>query len=210
MNNARITYICVGRSGSGAYAERNMDTTTTVAISCWGFGIAFWIVTAFSVKRTRAQPPLPHRLFYFVLTATAAILLNASARILHWNRTVFAHTVVTGILGDILVCFGLVIAVWARITLGGNWSPKVTLKEDHELIQRGPYHVVRHPIYSGLLLMILGTAVLTGQVGGFVVLAFCCCGLWVKLRREEALLTKNLAGYCDYMRRTRALVPFVL
>ncbi|HKA54677.1 MAG TPA: isoprenylcysteine carboxylmethyltransferase family protein, partial [Candidatus Binatia bacterium] len=164
----------------------------------------------FSVKRTRAQPPLPHRLFYFALTATAAILLNGGARIMHWNRAVLAHTGATGMLGDFLVCFGLVIAVWARITLGGNWSARVTLKENHELIQRGPYRVVRHPIYSGLLLMILGTAVLTGQVGGFVVLVFCFCGLWVKLRREEAFLTKHLTGYYDYMLRTRALVPFVL
>jgi protein-S-isoprenylcysteine O-methyltransferase Ste14 len=58
--------------------------------------------------------------------------------------------------------------------------------------------------------MILGTAILIGQVGGFVVLAFSSCGLWVKLRREEALLTKHLAEYSEYMRRAKALVPFVL
>jgi protein-S-isoprenylcysteine O-methyltransferase Ste14 len=86
----------------------------------------------------------------------------------------------------------------------------VTLKENHELIQRGPYRVVRHPIYSGLLLMILGTAILVGKLGGFVVLAFSFCGLWVKLRREEALLTEQLPGYSEYMRGTRALIPFVL
>ena len=86
----------------------------------------------------------------------------------------------------------------------------MTLKEDHELIQRGPYRVVRHPIYSGLLLMMLRTIVLVGRVGGFLALAICFCGFWVKLRREEALLTKHLPGYSEYMRRTKALVPFVL
>ena len=187
-----------------------MDRATRFAIGCWGVGIAFWILSAFSVKRTGEQPPLRQRLFYFVLTAGAAILLNRSARIINWNRAVLPHTVVTGILGDFLLFVGLFIAIWARITLGGNWSASVTLKENHELIQRGPYRVVRHPIYSGLLLMILGTAILIGQVGGFVVLAFCSCGLWVKLRREEALLTKHLPEYSEYMRRTRALVPFVL
>jgi protein-S-isoprenylcysteine O-methyltransferase Ste14 len=187
-----------------------MDTTTRFAIGCWGVGIAFWILSAFSVKRTKAQQPLLHRLCYFVLTAAAAILLNGSARMTNWNRAIFPHTVVTGILGDFLLLVGLFIAVWARITLGSNWSAKVTLKENHELIQRGPYRVVRHPIYSGLLLMILGTAILIGQVGGFVVLGFCACGLWVKLRREEAWLTKHLPEYSEYMRRTRALVPFVL
>jgi protein-S-isoprenylcysteine O-methyltransferase Ste14 len=95
------------------------------------------------------------------------------------------------------------------VTLGGNWSAKVTLKENHELIQRGPYRLVRHPIYSGLLLMIFGTAILVGKVGAFIVLVMCFGGFWVKLRQEEALLSKHLSGYSDYMRRTKALVPFV-
>jgi protein-S-isoprenylcysteine O-methyltransferase Ste14 len=187
-----------------------MDATTKFAIGCWGVVIAFWIVSAFSVKRTRAQQPIAHRLLYLVLITVAAVLLNGSARIIHWNRALLPPTLVTGILGDFLVLVGLFVAIWARVTLGGNWSARVTLKEDHELIERGPYRVVRHPIYSGLLLMILGTAVLMGHVGGFVALVICFCGFWVKLRQEEALLTKHLPGYSEYMRRTKALVPFVL
>jgi protein-S-isoprenylcysteine O-methyltransferase Ste14 len=192
------------------YALGKMDATARFVVGCWGVGIAFWIIAAFSVKRTRAQPPMPHRLFYFVLTATAAILLNGSARVLNWNRAFLPHTVITGLVGDFLVFVGLLIAIWARITLGNNWSAKVTLKENHELIQRGPYRAVRHPIYSGLLLMILGTAILIGQVGSFLVLAFSTCGLWLKLRREEILLTQHLPGYSEYMHRTKALIPFVL
>jgi protein-S-isoprenylcysteine O-methyltransferase Ste14 len=187
-----------------------MDATTIFAIGCWGLVIAFWIVSAFSVKRTRAQQPLPHRLLYLTFNTVAAVLLTKSARIIHWNRAVLPHTVVTGILGDFLLLVGLLIAIWARVTLGGNWSSRVTLKEDHELIESGPYRVVRHPIYSGLLLMILGTAVLAGHVGGFIALTICFCGFWVKLRQEEALLTKYLPGYSEYMRRIKALVPFVL
>ena len=187
-----------------------MEGTTRFLIGCWGIGIAFWIGAAFLVKRTKEQPPWPHRLLYFVLTAAAAILLNGSAQITNWNRTVLPHGVATGMVGDLLVFAGLIIALSARIALAGNWSARVTLKENHELIQRGPYRLVRHPIYSGLLLMILGTAIVVGQVGGFLVLAFCAAGLWLKLRREEALLTKRLPGYSEYRRRTRALIPFVL
>jgi protein-S-isoprenylcysteine O-methyltransferase Ste14 len=187
-----------------------MDATAKFAIVCWGVVIAFWIVSALSVKRTKTQQPLPHRLLYLVLTALAAILLNGSARIIHWNRVVIPHTLATGIVGDALVLSGLFIAIWARVTLGGNWSARVTLKEDHELIQRGPYRVVRHPIYSGLLLMILGTAILAGHIGGFITLVVCFGGFWMKLRQEEALLTKHLAGYSEYMRHTKALVPFFL
>lgn len=187
-----------------------MDTTTKFAIGCWAIVIAFWIVSAFSVKRTKARQPLPHRLLYLVFNAVAAVLLIGSERVIHWNRVVLPHTVVTGILADSLMLLGLFIAIWARATLGGNWSARVTLKEDHELIERGPYRLIRHPIYSGLLLMILGTAILAAQMGAFIALTICFCGFWLKLRQEEALLTKHLPGYSEYLRRTKALVPFVL
>jgi protein-S-isoprenylcysteine O-methyltransferase Ste14 len=187
-----------------------MDATTKFVIGCWAFAIAFWIVSAFSVKRTKTKQPLPQRLFYLVLTVVAAVLLNGSVRIAHWNLTIIPRTLAMGILADFLVLVGLCLAIWARATLGGNWSARVSLKENHELIQSGPYRIVRHPIYSGLLLMILGTAVLAGQVGGFVALVICFAGFWMKLRQEEALLTKHLRGYSDYMRRTKALVPFIL
>lgn len=115
-----------------------------------------------------------------------------------------------GILGDFLVLVGLFIAIWARVTLGGNWSARVSLKENHELVQRGPYRLVRHPIYSGLLLMIFGTATLVGKAGALIVLAMCFGGFWLKLRQEETLLSQHLPGYSDYMRRTKALLPFLL
>src|SRR5262245_4894947 len=102
-----------------------MDATIRFAIACWVVGIAVWILLAFSVKRTRTQQPLRHRLVYLVLTAVAAILLSRSAWKTNWHRAVFPHTVVTGILGDFLLLMGLLIAVWARISLGGNWSARV-------------------------------------------------------------------------------------
>jgi protein-S-isoprenylcysteine O-methyltransferase Ste14 len=187
-----------------------MDATTRFAGGCWGVLIAFWIISAFSVKRTKAKEPLRHRLLYLLLLAVVVALLKGTVRIIHWNRVVLPHTVATGILADFLVLVGLLIALWARVTLGGNWSARVTLKEGHELVETGPYRVVRHPIYSGLLLMVLGTAVLAGQAGGFIALVISFCGVWIKLRQEEELLTKHLAGYSEYMRRTKALVPFFL
>jgi protein-S-isoprenylcysteine O-methyltransferase Ste14 len=187
-----------------------MDGTARFVAGCWGVAVVFWLLSAFSVKRIKERQPLPHRLLYLALVAGAAVLLNGSARLIPWNRTFLPHTLATGVVADVLALVGLFIAVWARATLGGNWSARVTLKENHELIQRGPYRVVRHPIYSGLLLMIVGTVLLAGQVGGLVALVICFGGFWVKLRQEEALLTKHLPGYAEYMRRTKALVPFIL
>lgn len=186
-----------------------MNASIKFAIACWLVAVVFWTVSAFSVKKTKAHQPLAHRLLYLFLIALAAALLNGSARIIHWNGVLFHHTLATGIIGDALVLVGLVIAIWARATLGRNWSSRVTLKEQHELIKTGPYRLVRHPIYSGLLVMVLGTAVVAGQAAGFVALPLCACGCWVKLRQEEILLTRHLPGYSEYMRHTKALIPFL-
>ena len=103
------------------------------------------------------------------------------------------------------------LALWARRTIGGNWSSVVTLKQDHELIERGPYRFVRHPIYSGFLLMAVGTAILHARAGEFVFCGFLLLGLWFKLRAEEDLLTRHFPdSYPQYRRRVKALIPYVL
>ena len=177
---------------------------------CWVAVTAFWIVSAFWVKRTKERQPLASRLLYLGLTVLVVILLQGGILKFNFERPVLPHNLATGILADFLVLLGLWIAIWARVTLGSNWSSRVTLKEGHELIQRGPYRLIRHPIYSGLLLMILGTAILVGRMGGFFALLICFGGFWVKARQEELLLAKHLPGYPEYMARTKALVPFVV
>ena len=187
-----------------------MEPSARIVMVCWLVVTAFWIVSAFRVKRTKERQPLRGRLLYLGLTVLVVMLLNGGILKLHLDRPVLPHTSATGILADLLVLLGMGIALWARVTLGANWSSRVTLKEGHELIRRGPYRLIRHPIYSGLLLMVLGTAILVGRTGGFFALPICFGGLWVKARQEELLLTKHLPGYSEYMARTKALVPFVL
>jgi protein-S-isoprenylcysteine O-methyltransferase Ste14 len=87
------------------------------------------------------------------------------------------------------VCLaGLFIGVWSRWTLGGNWSSAVTFKQGHELIQSGSYHWVRHPIYTGIILMCLGTALQIGQLRCWLGLPIILASFWIKLRQEESLL----------------------
>jgi len=113
-------------------------------------------------------------------------------------------------LAYVLMVAGLVTLIWARITLGTNWSSTVTFREGHELIERGPYRFVRHPIYTGVLLMIAGTATVLDNISSLLALAVCFLGHWWKLRQEEALLTKHFPDtYRDYMSRTKALIPFI-
>jgi len=186
-----------------------MEAATSFVVFCWIAIVVVWVILALWVKRTKERQPLFSRLIYLMLTVVVVVLLNGGVRKANLTRSVLPHTLAIAILADLLVLVGFIISVWARIVLGRNWSARVTLKEDHQLIQRGPYRFVRHPIYSGLLVMILGTAVLAGQVTGFVALLFCFCGFWIKLQQEQALLKKRLPGYSEYMARTKALVPFL-
>ena len=95
-------------------------------------------------------------------------------------------------------------------SLGANWSSWVTFKENHELIRSGPYRSVRHPIYSGLLLLLLGTILAMGRLQGFIGLAGGFLAIWVKLSQEEAIILKHFGPlYQDYKAHTKALIPGV-
>ncbi len=106
---------------------------------------------------------------------------------------------------------GFAITIWARLALAGNWSATVTLKQDHELISRGPYRLVRHPIYSGLLLAAFGTALPREDLRAVVALALILLAILRKAAIEEVKLSQHFGdAYRDYRRRTKALIPYLL
>jgi len=108
----------------------------------------------------------------------------------------------------ILTIAGLIFAVWARIHLGKYWSGRITLKVDHRVIQTGPYAWVRHPIYSGLILALLGTAISLGTVQAFLGFAFILVSFLRKLTLEENWLRSHIGTeYELYQRRVRTLIP---
>jgi protein-S-isoprenylcysteine O-methyltransferase Ste14 len=168
-----------------------VKSTAEFVLICWVIVASFWAVSAFCVKETKEWQPLPGRLVYLLLTVLAAMLFKGAVGGVQFNRSVLPYTPVLGIVADLIVLLGLFISIWARAVLGRNWSGRVTLKEEHELILRGPYRVVRHPIYSWLLLMIFGTAILVGRISGIFALLVSVCGLWLKLRQAETLMTKH-------------------
>ena len=112
--------------------------------------------------------------------------------------------------GLALTTAGLALAVWARFYIGGNWSALVELKKDHQLIRRGPYAIVRHPIYSGFMLATLGTAVMQGELHGLLALTLIVTVWGYKSGVEERFLMKQFGGeYEQYRRRFKGLIPFV-
>jgi protein-S-isoprenylcysteine O-methyltransferase Ste14 len=106
---------------------------------------------------------------------------------------------------------GLAFTAWARAILGRNWSAVVTIRQDHRLIRTGPYKWVRHPIYSGLLLGMLGTAIYFGQLRGLVGVALGLAAFWMKARLEETFLIEQFGPeYVEYKKEVKALIPSLL
>jgi protein-S-isoprenylcysteine O-methyltransferase Ste14 len=114
-------------------------------------------------------------------------------------------------LGAALTAAGLLFSVWARHHIGSNWSAIVTIKQDHQLITSGPYAMVRHPIYTGLLLALIGSALARGEWRGVLAVLIAFCGLWRKLRLEERWMQERFGtAYNAYSSRVAALIPFLL
>jgi protein-S-isoprenylcysteine O-methyltransferase Ste14 len=109
----------------------------------------------------------------------------------------------------VLAAAGLALAWWARAHLGGLWSSGVTRKQDHKLIDRGPYALVRHPIYAGLLLGAVALLGISGRMFGLIGFGFVVVGLWLKARLEERFLREELGAdvYAAYAKRVPMLVP---
>jgi len=120
------------------------------------------------------------------------------------------QTIVMNAVIVILVTAGLVVAIIARRTLAKNWSAAVALKKDHELITTGLYHYVRHPIYIGARLMVLGTTLSLGTLSACIGFLINVLTTWLKLKQEEAFLAEHFAEeYSSYKSRTRMLIPFI-
>src|SRR6516164_5489528 len=132
-----------------------------------------------------------------------------------WRMPLFQQTLPLGTpspfaagIGLVFTAAGLCFAVWARMHLGKYWSGRITLKENHRVIQTGPYALVRHPIYSGLILALFGTAITLGTISAFAGFAFMLISLVRKLKIEETWLRYQFgAEYEAYQNRVKALIP---
>jgi protein-S-isoprenylcysteine O-methyltransferase Ste14 len=113
--------------------------------------------------------------------------------------------------GILVLALGLGFTVWARRVLGSNWSGRIAIKEDQQLVRAGPYRSIRHPIYTGGLIAILGTAVASGRISGFLGLALASAALGLKMRIEERWLIREFGDrYAEYRRTSWMVVPYLL
>jgi protein-S-isoprenylcysteine O-methyltransferase len=178
----------------------------------WIALIAIWVITAMNTKQAARRLSGWPRWVQVGLTAAGAVLLFDRDLGVGWLGLRFLpEDTAIAFLGLAMTASGIAFAVWARFALGENWSSQVTLKQEHELVHSGPYRLVRHPIYSGILLALLGTAIFVGQLRGLIAFGLFLAGFWLKARMEEALMLQQFGDqYRRYQREVKALIPFVL
>jgi protein-S-isoprenylcysteine O-methyltransferase Ste14 len=178
----------------------------------WGGWAAYWFVAARSAKQDRRQESPLSRASHLVPLGFAAWLLFAGVLPGHFlGERFLPATRATSWVGVAVVAFGLGFAIWARYVLGRNWSGIVTLKQDHELVRGGPYRYARHPIYTGLLIAFLGSAIARGEWRGILAVLIAFAALWRKLKLEERWMIETFGdAYVRYRAEVRALIPFVL
>src|SRR5579862_504006 len=175
----------------------------------WYIFGAYWLITWLRVKRARTTESLVSRLATIIPMVLAFELLFSDLLRIGPLRLRFipADTWIAWI-GFAVTALGVSVAIWARYCIGEYWSSRVTLKEGHRLIRFGPYQFVRHPIYTGMLLGVIGRALTIGEWRGILGVVLVLGAHWGKARREESLLTAEFGEeYAAYRRSTGFLFP---
>jgi len=178
----------------------------------WLSYFAYWWAMSTNVKVTERRESVPSRLARLgAIGCAVALLWLPRVPLPLLNERFLPLGALCFWSGAAVTAGGLLFSVWARRVLGKNWSQAVTVKEGHELITSGPYALVRHPIYTGLLLAFIGSAVARGEWRGLLAVALVFGTLWHKLRLEEKWMRHQFGeSYEAYSRHVAALVPHVI
>ena len=186
-----------------------------IVAACWVVFMLYWGISARNVKKDlRRSGSLWISVAWRLLLAVAVILslrVPFVRQLVKSSLDYFALSIIPTRDAGIVFCVaGIAFAIWARANLGTNWSQRPSVKEGHELVTSGPYQRVRHPIYFGILLAILGTAFVTG-IPGLVAFLIVCVVFINRIRVEERIMMNLFPDeYPEYRKRTKALIPYIV
>ena len=187
----------------------SLPTPLSVIHVAWIVWVISWFAAAAWSDRTVRRPAVRRELLYRVFTMAGALLLfgfnpdGEGADTPLWP----VPSMIGWLLAGLAMC-GFLFMWWARIHLGQLWSSSVTRKEHHHVVDTGPYAIVRHPIYTGLLLAITSTLLARGTVLTLTGSAIIAVGIYIKARVEEEFLAQQLGeSYAAYARRVPMLLP---
>jgi protein-S-isoprenylcysteine O-methyltransferase Ste14 len=171
--------------------------------------IVYWLVKGAKTRETQRKEPFTSRYgVMLILIVGYVCIFSSRASIGILGRRFVPTTTDVALFGVIVTWLGIALAIWARHDLGEFWSARVTIKEGHELIRTGPYARFRHPIYSGLFLATLGSAVAIGEWRCLLGVALVLMAYSIKAKREEAMLTEQFReAFAEHRRHTGFLLP---
>lgn len=177
--------------------------------ACWIVYGFYWVISAASTKPAAERQSRTGIFAHRVPVWLGFLLLFVRPLDrLHWR--LLEHGAALAWTGAALCAAGVFLAIASRRVLASNWSINVEFKQDHELIQRGPYRLIRHPIYSAILLMTLGAGLATNRLIPMFSTPLVLAGFLIKLKQEEKLMTRHFpAEYPAYQARTKMLTPFL-
>ena len=178
---------------------------------CWTIFILDWSISSFFVKKSLTKQG-PGWIIWRAVVALVVILFVRfdKSGALSLFRFSFQSLFSFVIPGSVLTVLGLFGAIWARINLGRNWSGYVTYKEGQTLVTTGPYRYVRHPIYTSMILMFIGTILYYGSLIISVIFVILAIDFILRTRKEEEIMIKLFGErYKEYMKRTKRLIPLI-
>jgi len=181
-----------------------------VIIALWiGFAVS-WLSAALWSSKTQKRAGIGEEISYRIVQLVGAILLAVPAHHYSGPLRLWYITLVEAWICAALIALGIAFSWWARIYLGPLWSSRVTKKANHRVIDSGPYGIVRHPIYTGILVAVFATAAAKGTIPGVGGALIITLGLWMKARLEERWLSRELGPdeYEAYRRTVPMLLPF--
>ena len=177
----------------------------------WGALGVVWLVSSFFVKATARSTSSLVRMLQSLMMLAGYLLISGWAHLGWLDTEIWPQTMRVAESALAITCLGVFYAIWARLTLGRNWSAKPTVKQEHELIVRGPYALTRHPIYSGMLLASVGTALAVDAWRVLPGIALLLLAFAIKIRQEERLMSECFPdSYPGYRRRVKALLPWIV
>jgi len=182
-------------------------------ILAWLVILGYWLVKAFDVKTTARPESYRSRFAHLAPLMVAGVIMARPlpSPLDALNRAMFSYSNGVLIVADVLLAAGVVTTLWARRTLGRNWSIDVMQKVDHELIEDGPFRYVRHPIYTGFLLTFLASALIIDQWRCVLATAIAYVTFVRKYRLEEEMMLQLFGErYMAYRLRVPALVPALI
>jgi protein-S-isoprenylcysteine O-methyltransferase Ste14 len=181
-----------------------MQTLRAVVGITWAAFWVGWLLAAFSAKGSvgRGWGRLGPR-------GIAAVVVLILIRANHAGG-LEVHSIVVGVIGTAVFATGLLVAIWARVILGRNWGMPTSQRLEPELITAGPYGVIRHPIYTGILLGVIGTGLVINFIGLGVAVILGAYFVWAATVEERNLTATFPSAYPAYRERTKMLIPFLL